>query len=43
MSSVPAWQLVYADPSAAVFLDARLARQLKLPKASLDPLKRPPN
>ncbi len=37
----PTWRLVFADPSAAVFIPASLADELKLPMADPRPLHKP--
>ncbi len=38
----PVWRLVFADATAAVFLDEMLAKELKLPRADHRPLLNPP-
>lgn len=37
MLQTPGWRLVYSDPTAAVFLEDRLAQKLSLPTTTLDP------
>lgn len=41
MLNNPGWRLVFADPSAAVFLDVETADKLKLPAVSPNPLMYP--
>lgn len=38
----PGWRLVYADPAAAVFLEAKIADRLNLPPVDPSPLMYPP-
>lgn len=40
--NTPGWRLVFADPTAAVFVNERLAEKLNLPAANLQPLLHPP-
>jgi hypothetical protein len=40
--NTPGWRLVFADVTAAVFIDTALAEQLQLPAADLEPLLNPP-
>jgi hypothetical protein len=42
MLNMPTWRLVYADPSAGVFLHRTDADRLKLPEVDFSPLKYPP-
>lgn len=42
MLNTPGWRLVFADRSAAVFLDNVLAEKLNLPRVDPEPLKYPP-
>lgn len=42
MFSFANWRLVFADSSAAVFIETELAETLKLPLADPEPLKHPP-
>lgn len=39
----PGWRLVYADASAAVFIEQTLAERLHVPEADIAPLIRPPD
>lgn len=41
MLNTPSWRLVFADPSAAVFLPVELANRLNLPMVSPEPLDYP--
>ena len=40
--NTPSWRLVFADASAAVFIETGLAEMLKMPPADPEPLKNPP-
>lgn len=42
MMMTPGWRMVYADPSAAVFVELKVAEKLGLPAASPAPLREPP-
>lgn len=42
VASTPGWQLVYADQACAVFFPDGVAKALKLPMASFEPLREPP-
>lgn len=39
---MPGWRLVYADSSAAVFLESKVADEIQLPRVSEAPLMHPP-